>query len=174
MRRILLAVGLLASLSACESLQNLGGPLEPVTGPPSFHTHDFAWSSERGSSGIRGEVAYAPGGGRFSCSGQPVILTPDAPFSRWRMQQLYGSADRAALPVSEVRGRQGGRPSDDYSAFVRRTTCDASGRFDFQGLPAGGWFIIVVAQPGGQGGEAVALMRRVFTRPGAVRSVLVN
>ncbi len=176
MKRILLAVGLLASLAACDTLSPLGGPPEPspVVGPPPFRAREFAWSAERGTSGIRGEVDFRPGQGRFSCSGQPVVLTPDAPFSRWRMVQLYGSPDRAALPISQVRSRQGGRPSDDYSSFVRRTTCDAAGRFEFRGLPAGGWFIIVVAQPATQGAEPMALMRRVITREGAVRSVLMN
>ncbi len=172
--RLLVALGLLASLAACSTVEPLTAPLHSVTGPPSFHARDFAWSSERGTSGIRGEVAYSPGGARYSCAGQPVILTPDAPFSRWRMQQLYGSADRAALPVSEVRSRQGGKPSDDYSSYVRRASCDGAGRFTFQGLPAGGWFIIVVAQPGGGNGQAMALMRRVITHAGSVRSVMVN
>jgi hypothetical protein len=173
MKRILLALGLLASLAACESVPPLP-ILESSPNPPAFHTRDFAWSSDRGNSAIRGEVDYGQGNGRYSCSGQPVILTPDAPYTRWRMNQLYGSVERAALPVSQVRSRQGARPSDDYSSFVRRTTCDAGGRFDFQGLPVGSWFIIVVVQPSGSGGEPVALMRRVVTRPGAVRSVLVG
>ena len=121
---------------------------------------------------VKGVVDYAPGGRRFACAGQ-VVLTPDAPYSRRRILQLYGSTDRAVLPVAEVRNRQAQRPSDDYSAFVRKATCDSSGRFSFAGLPAGGWFVIVVAQPPG-GGEPMALMRRVDTRAAGLRSVILQ
>jgi hypothetical protein len=109
----------------------------------------------------------------FSCSGQ-VVLTPEAPYSRWRIVQLYGSDDHAALPVAEVRSRQANRPSDEFSAFVRRTTCDAQGRFSFQGLPAGGWYVIAVARPSSGQGQDMALMRRVETRPGTSRSITLD
>jgi hypothetical protein len=90
------------------------------------------------------------------------------------MDQQYGSAERAALSVAEVRGRQLSRPSDEYSAFVRRSACDSEGQFTFQGLPAGSWFIVAVVQPQVSGAEPVALMRRVETRKGAPRTVLMQ
>ena len=175
MRSRLLAVCLCAALSACAQVQGPPPPPPPPAGPhgppPTFHPQAFDWSAQRGSASIRGETAYGHG---FSCAGQPVVLTPDTPYSRWRIVELYGSADHAALPVAEVRSRQAHRPSDEYSAYVRRTTCDPQGHFDFEGLPAGGWFVIAVTLPGGQGGQAMALMRRVQTRAGAVRSVVLD
>ncbi|MEI9963686.1 MAG: hypothetical protein WDM92_02295 [Caulobacteraceae bacterium] len=55
---------------------------------------------------------------------------------------------------------------------MRNTTCDGAGRFAFRALPAGGWFVVVVARPSGDGGESMAVMRRVTLRPGAVRDVV--
>jgi hypothetical protein len=73
---------------------------------------------------------------------------------------------RAALPADEVRARTPSAPNDDYSAFVRRTVCDAGNRFAFSGLPDGSWFVITVAKPVAGSGETMAIMRRVTTRGG--------
>jgi hypothetical protein len=140
---------------------------------PAFSPSEFAWSTERGSSTVRGLIDYNQGGRHYGCAGQ-VVLTPDAPYSRRRILQLYGSFERADLPVDEVRSRQAHRPSDDYSAYVKKASCDASGHFSFSGLPAGGWFVIVVAQPSGGNAAPIALMRRVETRPGSVRTIVLQ
>ena len=179
MKRALLTIAACGALGACETVYPPApppppAPVRPVGPGPAFRAHDFAWSAERGNASIRGEITFRRDGHAYGCAGQSVILTADAPYSRWRMTQLYGSPERAALPVSVVRSRQANRPSDDYSAFVRRTTCDAQGQFAFQGLPAGAWFVIAVVQPQVSGAEPVALMRRVETRRGAVRNVLVQ
>ena len=176
MKRTILAISLSVAVAGCET-QQLEGPPPPGPPPPSaapFRARDFSWSAERGSASIHGQVAFSDGSARYSCAGQPVILTPDAPFSRARMVALYGSDQRAALPVSVVRGRQANRPSDDYNAFVRRATCDPQQRFAFQGLPAGSWYVIVVAQPAAAGAESMALMHRVTTREGSAKSLTIQ
>jgi hypothetical protein len=174
MKRIVAAALLSAGLAACATEPFPPAPPGPPPGPPAFRAADFAWSTGRGTASIEGQVDYAPGRARYGCAGQPVILTPDTPFSRWRIEQLYGSTDRAAVPVAVVRGRQAGKPSGDYSSYVRRATCDSHNHFRFDDLPPGGWFIIVAVQPAAAGAEAVALMRRVQTRPGSVRDVSVG
>jgi hypothetical protein len=83
------------------------------------------------------------------------------------MQILYNSEREATLPADEVRGRTPPERSQDYSSFVRRTTCDATGRFAFAGLPDGGWFVITVAHPRTPGaGRDMAIMRRVSIKNG--------
>jgi hypothetical protein len=104
-----------------------------------------------------------------------VALTPDTPYSRRRIQRLYGAVDRAAVPVSVVRSRQQSAPSDAFSRFVRTSRCDGSGNFGFDKLPAGAWFVIVAVKPAGGEGESVALLRRVQTgRTPQVRSVVLQ
>lgn len=173
MNRNLLAISLgavlSAALAACSTVPP--PPPPPPSAPPAFRQADFAWSAQRGTASIHGSVEYGHG---YSCAGQPVVLNPDTPYSRARISQLYGSSERAALPVSEVRSRQANRPSDDYSAYVRRTTCDAQGKFAFQGLPAGAWYVIAVAQPPAGQGDAIAVMRRVDTRAGVARTIVMD
>ena len=170
MNKKLLTIAVCAGLAACETTN---GPPPPPAPPPNaaqpvFRAADFAWSTQRGAASIRGVVDYGQG---YSCAGQPVVLVPDAPFSRWRISQFYGSDDHAALPVADVRSRQAHRPSDDYSAFSKHTVCDGLGHFAFQGLPAGSWFVIAVARSMNGQGQDMAIMRRVDIHPGVVKAV---
>ena len=176
MKLRLLAIGLCAALGACAEVAPLEPPAPPQEAarpPAAFQPSEFAWSTERGSGTVRGLIDYSQGGRRYSCAGQ-VVLTPDAPYSRQRILQLYGSTEHAVLPVEDVRSRQSHRPSDDYSAYVRKASCDAGGHFVFAGLPSGDWFVILVANDPSGAGVPLALMRRVETRPGVVRTIILQ
>jgi hypothetical protein len=159
-----------AALAACTP--TLGPPPPPGYGGSSatFRASDFAWSSEAGRGGVAGQVAYRQGRVRYSCAHATVILTPETAWTRRRMKILYGSTESAAEPAEAVRARTPSAPSGDYSAFVRRTTCDAASRFNFGGLPDGAWYAITIAKPPG-GGEGVALMKRVTTTGGKMTSL---
>ena len=179
MNRNLLAVSICAALGACATVYPLAPPPPPpaeeAPPPPApFAARDFQWSTERGSASIHVQVAFSRDNQHFSCAGQQVVLMPETPYSRSRMATLYGSDQRAALPVTEVRSRQGARPSSDLTPFIRRAACDGQDRFGFEGLPAGGWYVIVAVQPTSGGGEQMALMIHVRTRAGLTRSVLMD
>lgn len=138
-------------------------PPTPI-GPPSgaFNAADFAWSAASGRAAIHGRVAYAPGGVAHACVAS-AGLTPDTPYTRGRFLGLYGSIERAAVPVAVVRSRDVPDPNSDYRSFVRSVPC-TDNRFSFTDLPDGSWFIIVPVRA--NGGEPVVLMRRVETRGG--------
>ncbi len=166
-----------AALAACadQSMAPMGpvapeGPAASYGAPGPFQPSDFSWSIRRGGSSIEGVLAYRGHGGRYTCEGGDVILTPETSWSRRRMIILYGSANAAAVPVSIVRARTPGAPAGDYARFVRKTTCDATNHFSFQGLPEGSWFVITVAKPADGQNETMAVTRRVETR-GGPRSV---
>ena len=164
--RLLAALGLAAAAAACAPTM---GPPPPgaMTGPVTFDARQFAWSQASGANTIAGRLTYKQGATAFSCAGSSVVLTPETPWSRRRMEVLYGSAERAALPSDEVRARTPSAPAGDAGPFVKRATCDDTGRFTFSGLPDGAWYAITVARPAGQGSApATALMRRVVTRGG--------
>lgn len=168
-KRLACAVGALLLLGACASP---GGPTPSASraapATAAFRSADFAWSKAPGKNTIDGQLAYSPRGEAFTCANSAVVLTPETPWVRARMMILYNSDRYAALPAAEVRGRTPPERSQDYSDFVRRTTCDASGHFSFSGLPDGPWFVITVAKPtaGAAQGREMAIMRRVTLRNG--------
>lgn len=174
----LLAAALLAStVGACAP--TLGPPppgyppaVEPgQAGEPAFRAHDFAWSQESGTNTIAGRLIYQRGNVRYTCAGAAVILTPETMWSRRRMEVLYLSHERAALPADEVRARTPQASPGDYAAFIKRTTCDSTDRFAFSRLPDGAWYVITIAKPVRGAGPTLALMRRVMTRGGRTVTV---
>lgn len=137
-----------------------------------FRTSDFAWSTAAGKGRIEGQLRYKADGQPYSCADAGVVLTPETPWTRRRMEILYKSPSSATLLASDVRGRTPPGRSSDYSAFVKRATCDASGRFIFSGLPQGAWFVITVVKPAAGGaGQEMAIMRRVTTDGAKATSV---
>ncbi len=166
-----LALISLLSLTACTTTMGPSlGPPPPNHGPPPsaevFRSQDFGWSALPGKGRIDGRLLYRNGLTYYGCSGAGVILTPETLWSRRRMTILYNSPTASALPVADVRARTPSAPNGDYSAYVRRTTCDAQNGFSFSGLPNGAWFVILVAKPIGGGAPDMAIMRRVEVRGG--------
>ena len=160
------ALAAAAALAGCAPTLGPPPPGEGAPPPSSFRAEDFAWSTEAGRGGITGHVIYHQGPTRYSCAHATVILTPETPWTRHRMHVLYRSTETAAEPVEEVRARTPSAPAGDYSAFVRRTSCDAANRFTFTGLPDGAWYAITIAKPVGGEGSEIALMKRVVTHAG--------
>jgi len=161
----------LVVLSACATTEGPSRPPRPPKEAPAspnvFRPSDFSWSAVPGKGQLQGRLTYGRPGVRYTCSGAGVILTPETPWTRRRMVQLYNSPTSSALPVEEVRARTPSTPSEDYSAFLKRTTCDAYDRFNFSGLPDGAWFVITLARPAAGGkGPNIAIMRRVETHKG--------
>lgn len=152
-----------AALSACAP--TTGGGL-PYVGPAAFDEGDFGWSQTPGRNAIQGQVAFAQDGKTFACVGN-VGLTPDTPYTRARFRTLYGSTERAAVPAAVVRARTVADANADYRTYVRDTRCE-NGRFRFDSLPDGGWFLIV---PVTAGDAPLVLMRHVQTRGGRVVAV---
>ncbi len=170
---LLILTGLLAS---CATPEPLAAPALPEPPPPPpraevtaapFRATDFAWSTSPGQDRITGHLGF--GRGSYSCANAGVVLTPETPWVRQRMQSLYGAITGAALPVADVRARTP-TASENYSSFVRSTTCDAQSRFAFQGLPNGAWYLITVAHSvGTPKGPDMAIMRRVETYDGTLQ-----
>lgn len=171
MKRLAFIMTVSALAAACASTPYVPPPPPPPADTTvGFRAEDFAWSAKPGTAQIKGTVAAVG----YNCAGGKVVLTPDTPFSRRRIKNLYGAIDHAMAPVSVVRSRQTTKAGGDYSAFVRTADCGADNRFSFRDLPAGGWFAIVAVEPTGEHGEPMALLRRVELKKGEIRSVTLQ
>jgi hypothetical protein len=153
--RLFAAAALLGALSACAPSLGPPPPGRVTTLPADdgvFRAGDFAWSQAPGKNTLAGSLSHA-GTVRYTCVGATVVLTPETPWARRRMEVLYKSSVRAALPTDDV----------------RRATCDAADHFSFVSLPDGAWYVVTLAKPAaGATGPSLALMRRVTTRGGKV------
>lgn len=170
-RILVLAAALMGPLTACAPTYGPPPPRRAASLPPpqdtTFRASDFAWSRAPGRNALIGTVTYRNGPVRYTCAGATVILTPETPWSRKRMTVLYQSDQHSALPTADVRSRTSQAPAGNDDPYVKRATCDASGRVSFSGLPDGAWYAVTLAKPvGGQPGPGLAIMRRVVTHGG--------
>lgn len=169
--RLLAAAALLGALSACAPIYGPPPPGRMATRPANdatFRAGDFAWSQAPGHNTLAGALGHG-GPLRYTCAGATVVLTPETPWATRRMEVLYRSAQRAALPADDVRSRQAQAPPGDSNPYVKRATCDAADRFSFSNLPDGAWFVVTIAKPvPAAAGPTLAMMRRVTTRGGRV------
>ncbi len=142
--------------------------MPPPQGDATFRPTDFAWSQAPGRNSLAGALSHG-GTVRYTCAGATVVLTPETPWAARRMQVLYKSNERAALPVADVRSRQDQAPPGDSNPYVRRATCDEVDQFAFRNLPDGAWYVVTLAKPvNAPNAASLAIMRRVTTRGGRV------
>lgn len=170
------------ALAACAEtgLQGPAAPLGPPPPPPPppqsaiggifivtpFKADDFAWSVKAGTARIQGLTARGA-----SCAGKTVALTPVTPYSRERIRALYGSVDYAIVPMEAVRAKTIVNDNPAMRGYVRFTTCESSGVFLFERLPAGPYFVISeVNDPSG----AKIIMRRIDAVAGRTLQVPLN
>jgi len=145
--------------------------LPPPSEDNTFRAGDFAWSQAPGHNTLAGGLSHA-GAVRYTCAGATVVATPETPWARKRMQVLYLSDQRAALPADEVRGRQNQAPPGDSNPFVKRAVCDSTDHFTFANLADGAWYLVTLAKPApGATGPTLAVMRRVVTKGGKITTV---
>ena len=168
--RLSVLMGASLLLAGCQSGPGAPGPLPPPPPPPP--RNEFEWSAANGPNMIQGDAVWRRDGHIFSCAGQSVGLTPETPYTRQRMVELYGSDEAAIRTVAEVRARASKAPTRDYRAYVRSTVCDSRGRFLFRDLPDGGWFVIVRAAS--RSGAAEVGLRRSHVAGGEMRTVRIG
>lgn len=170
----------LAALCACY----MPPPQEPETVrlETPFQPEQVAWATEAGSNRIEGTALLRTRGGEpRTCATLDVGLIPWSRHAGERMAHLYGSLKGGFNPIGEL-GRHP-RWAKDEPAFydsVRRAKCDAEGRFEFDELPDGEWFVEAVVtweaprvnfSGGPQGGT---LMQRVKLEGGRTQKLVLT
>jgi len=114
------------------------------------------------------------GGGVVTCAGQSVVLTPATPYATARASAKFGVGGNGfrSADVPPVRFT----PDEPaFAEMARKTRCDSSGRFAFDLVADGVYFITTevtwFAGSAAQGGE---LMKRVIVTDGKSRDVVIT
>ncbi|TXL66259.1 peptidase associated/transthyretin-like domain-containing protein [Zeimonas arvi] len=171
--RTLSALALAAALAGC-ALPPLGpfGPSEPAPGGTVYRIdtpYDDTLAARllaNGPNTVTGSASVRQRNGTVvTCAGQPVFLVPATDYARIRVRALYGSDERGA----SLDGRSYRFDPDppEYAKLVRQAQCDANGRFRFDRVASGTFFLTAVVR--WQEGERRAggsLMQRVTTGGG--------
>jgi hypothetical protein len=143
-----------------------------------FNASDVTWSRAAGTATVEGRAAIPAGGGASrTCAGGEAQLLPASAYAAEMMRIVFGSEARGYAPLASS-PRYPANIAADFKSTVRRIGCDAEGRFRFDSVPAGRWYVFsnVIWRSGG--GEAApeggALMQRIDVAEGARANVLLT
>lgn len=142
-----------------------------------FDPESFAWAAQQGGSSVSGAAMLRTRGGDVkTCAGLGVMLVPQAPYSRERIERIYGlgASGFRAWDAPVVFAATDPR----YEALPRKTVCGPDGRFAFRGLPPGVFYIIATvtwetASPSGMLPQGGSLMQRVTLAEGQALDTVV-
>ncbi len=113
------------------------------------------------------------GGGVVSCAGLPVVLVPHTGYASERLRAIYGNTERGFNNVYRQIKFTPDEPA--YAQLSRQTICDAQGRFSFDDVADGRFYLIshITWQVGNmaQGGS---LMQAVTVNGGQSRNVVLS
>jgi hypothetical protein len=140
----------------------------------SFDAAAVAWSEGEGPNRLEGAALLrTQGGDAKTCAALDVALIPVSLHSRERMTHLYGNTRSGFNPAGT------GHPvfTNDSPAFyesIRWSKCDSTGRFEFEGVPDGEWFVeSVVSWNAGRWLQGGALMQRVQLAGGQTKKIVL-
>lgn len=161
MTRIAAPLAMLALLGACTPAPPPPFPAvyEPV--PPA----SGEGLTGRSRNAIIGHVAVRLSDGNVAtCAGGPVRLIAANAATRRRMDAIYGEDNEMVL------NSQAGHPAGAAPRVAQQTRCDARGRFRFDNVPDGRYFVTAPVR----GPEPASFRRDVSVSGGVRREVAME
>lgn len=142
MRRVLLAVFAAAALAGCRST-------DATSLSATFDAKEAEFVKRQGATRVDGHAFLKlPSGKPIFAVGETVRLIPATAYARERFEKLYGSAKFVAAANYPAQ-----LPADPaYGDYMRLTKSESSGRFSFENVAPGTYFVstAVVWKPEGE------------------------
>jgi hypothetical protein len=164
------AVGFLVALLGAV------GCVQHVTMQSTFNPAEVQWAKAEGDNTIQGSALLRTMGGEVrTCAGLAVVLIPVTRFASEHMKYMYGTWRSGFFPAQYEGLIAFDNDDRRYYYSVLHSTCDAEGRFEFERLPKGEFYVetSVVWMAGNevQGGR---LMQRVQTEGGRTQKIVLT
>lgn len=138
----------------------------------SFDPQAGAYINEIGTGRLEGSALLRQrGGGVVTAAGNDVYLAPVTEYSTARVRTIYGDGKFAAFT------RNFENTPDEYMKQTRKTKADVEGRFIFENLRAGEYYVITEITwevPGNLFKEGGTLYERVTVSEGKTVSVVLS
>lgn len=129
-----LAASALVALAVAGCQSTPGATLQAAS---SFDPAEAAYINKQGATKIEGHAFWRDDkGGTINAAGEIIRLVPATAYARARFAALYRGG--RSIPASQI--EQG--PTDaQYAAFTRTTRAESNGRFEFDNVAPGEYFV---------------------------------
>jgi hypothetical protein len=148
---------------------------------PAYSSNEVEWSRHTGSNSIEARAVIADAQLTKICTAEVAFLRPRSAFEDHRTLTIFGTLDRARIPVLQyldLAGEPGiSRPPKAYDADARKAKCTGEGKFSFPGVPDGEYYVTIMVLPTGYVGKVTpietieVLMRHVAVADGETMRV---
>lgn len=152
---------------------------EPLHLKSRFDPAQVQWVTQPGDAQVTGTAFLVLGDGtRKSCAGFKVELLPVADYSNERIGLTYGNNRSGQILLEQ--NPPAFTPDDPaYHALLLKSQCDADGRFLFERVPAGEYYVMVFVIWKETAGEKQfrqggAVMKRIQVAPGARMNIAMG
>ena len=131
MRQVLVAIVMgLAALAGCQQTVKIDSAFDPKAAE---------YIHKQGEGRIDGHAFLKkPNGYVMHASGDVIYLIPATPYARERMQRLYGTSK--FMPA--IQSSRAETTDPRYFEFTRKTKAESNGRFTFDQVAPGEYFIV--------------------------------
>ena len=110
---------------------------------PPFDAKEAAYIEKPGTTTVQGQAFYRSETGTIVyAAGEWVHLIPATPYAEARFKQIYGEGRYRRASVIDFLSS---KPDPDYMAHQRALKANARGKFKFENVPAGRYFIVTQA-----------------------------
>ena len=167
--RLLVLAFTIVSLMGCVAPT----PLPVFTATLEYERPDWFESDVTGS--VEGSAFFRTQGGDVrTCAGNEVSAVPVTPYASERMQFIYGNTSGGAY-IRKI-DSAGSTPMDkNYRDDALTTLCDVSGRFEFQDIPVGSYYVTsTVVWQVGYANHGGPVFKRIEVEEGKTTRVVVS
>ena len=143
-----------------------------------FDPASVSWAKKPGPNAIAGAARLEAENGKLkTCANLPVRLAPDSTYTRRRVELLYGDRDAAFVDAEQAqraRAQPGAHVTTAYEKSLKAAVCDAKGRFAFNNLPDGTYYVmapVVWRNKLGEVSEGGFFMQKITVRGGETKRI---
>lgn len=162
--------------AAIVLLSSCATPVPPAPMNVPFNAADVAWSRASGTATVEGRASMSAASVVRTCAGGEAQLVPAGTYATEMMRGVFGNDARGSVPLGSARYPT--NVAADFGSTVRRVGCDPEGRFRFDSVPAGRWYVFSNVVYRGAGADAppqgAALMQRIEVADGARVNVFLT
>ncbi|AHG83073.1 Lipoprotein [Bibersteinia trehalosi USDA-ARS-USMARC-189] len=173
MKKLVLVGFVSALLAGCT-----GTVFKPIdyTMKSKFNASQAEKQLKQGTANITGSAFLKQRGGSVvTCAGEEVVLVPYTDYANEKMSLIYGNTEKGFHNSKSTQYKLSGE-DPEYRKFVKFTTCDAQGKFSFNNLADGTFFITTKVQWSVhyQNSEGGYLMQKVSLKKGENKDIVLS
>lgn len=163
--KIILITALLISYSSCVQTYKLD---------KDFDAKQAKKLIQKGPNTIQGSALMRQKQGSVvHCGGNEIELVPVTEYASERIKHIYGSTEEGVKSISP-QATEFKPDNPAYHELVRTTTCDSQGKFKFENVANGEFFVTTRIIWGVYASQGGYLMKRVEVSGGETKDVVLS